>query len=78
MTNAKSTLTSGQRATVSVRAIANGFIVVEEKHDGQSYSSAESEPLFYPTMEGVERELVTRFRAAIALEVASDSGEAPF
>lgn len=72
------TLEAGQRASVSVRAIANGFLVVEEKHDGQSYSCSESQPLFYPTLEGVERELVTRFRAALALEIASDSGEAPF
>jgi hypothetical protein len=53
----------GESVTLRVSAIANGFLVTEERSD-EKYSAARTQPLFYPTLKGVEAELVFRFRSA--------------
>lgn len=62
---------AGEAITIRVSAIANGFLVTEERADG-NYRSGRSEALFSPTIEAVERELVIRFRAAQSIEPKED------
>jgi hypothetical protein len=49
-------------------------VSVEVEAIAKGYRGIISPALFYPTMEGVERELVTRLRAAADLD-ASKGGE---
>jgi hypothetical protein len=63
----------GDKISVTVEAIANGFLVREERRSG--YRGTTGTKLFYPSMKVVERELTTRMRAAAELEIREDAGE---
>lgn len=63
----------GDKISVQVEAIANGFLVREERRS--DYRGTTGPKLFYPSMEMVERELTVRMRAAAALEIREDAGE---
>ena len=67
-------MSPGERAKVEVEAIANGFLVREVKD--ADHCGIYGDWLFYPTLEAVERELVIRFRAAMAL--TTETGKADF
>lgn len=58
--------------SLTVKRIANGYLVTEAKHD--DYRAARSDPLFYPNMVGVKRELLIRLDAALAMEIPADAG----
>jgi hypothetical protein len=59
--------------SIRVERIENGFLLTEGK--GVGYEHADNGKLFYPTMEVIERELVTRLRAAAAIDTATAKKE---